>query len=73
MASPDLINGIARELLKQENLSEAVAWLEKRISIHMESGDTEAVICVGKLRDRVRAAIAKADTTATEPKKGKGK
>lgn len=67
MASPDLINGIARELLQPENLPDALAWLETRIKVHMDSGETEAVIRVGKLRDRVRAA----QTKLTEPKKAR--
>lgn len=66
MALPDLVNGIARELLQPDNLPEAVAWLEARIELHMEKGDTEAVIRVGKLRDRVRSVGAK----LAEPKKG---
>ena len=65
MASPDLINGIARELLQPENLPEAIDWLESRIRIHMEAGEADAVIRVGKLRDRVKVARTKMG----EPKK----
>lgn len=68
MASPDLIKGIAKELLDPANLPEAEAWLESRIELHMEKGDTEAIIRVGKLRDRVRATHAK----LSGPERAKG-